>query len=188
MTDIIQRFITIDETDKGTICHSIKEGIRRCNAHLQHGAFTLGAYLLEAKRRRLWQWDGTEAKSFHHWCLHEVGYERSQVKNLMGITEKIAPLIANRLATRPDLGEIPPTNLIRLLPYLENKTDEEKYELLDEARNTSSRGLEYNLRNRDGKVAPDECSHEDMQVFLLEQCPTCGGKWKKEFQEFKGEE
>jgi hypothetical protein len=162
--EIISSLIQIDESSKSTIVHSIKAGIEGLKRNMCHQIFQLGAYLIAAKAHQIYLIDGSGAIDFAQWLESEVGIKRSTGYDAMAVTEKLFPIIGKY----PELDGILPTRLIRLLPHIRGKSEEEVVELLHKAKTSTCKHLEYTLRDN----PPDECKHE-AELWYYEKCKHC---------------
>ena len=166
--EILNALIVIDESSKSSIVHSIKSGIEGCKRQMCKSIFVLGSYLIAARAYSVWSSDGSGAHDFSEWLESEVGIKRSTGYDAMAVTEKLYPYISNQ----PDLQSIFPTRLVKLLPHIKGKSDDEVVELLHMAANATCKGIENNLK----KVPDDTCPHEESEAW--NRCLKCGKFWK----------
>jgi hypothetical protein len=162
--EILQQLIVIDESSKSTIVHSIKTGIENCKKVMAKSIFVLGAFLIAAKAHQIYLMDGSGAHDFAEWLESEVGIKKSSGYSAMAVTEKIYPIIGKY----PELEGIEATRMVRLLPYIRGKSEDEVVEMLHKAKTSTCKHLEYTLRDN----PPDECKHE-AELWYYEKCKHC---------------
>jgi hypothetical protein len=162
--EILQQLIVIDESSKSTIVHSIKTGIENCKKVMAKSIFVLGAFLIAAKAHQIYLMDGSGAHDFAEWLESEVGIKKSTGYDAIAVTLKLFPVIGKH----PELDGILPTRMVRLLPYIRGKSEDEVVEMLHKAKTSTCKHLEYTLRDN----PPDECKHE-AELWYYEKCKHC---------------
>jgi hypothetical protein len=165
---ILNALIVIDESSKSSIVHSIKTGIENCKKVMTRSIFVLGAFLIAAKAHQNYLMDGSGAHDFAEWLESEVGIRRSTGYDAMAVTSKFYPIVGRH----PELENILPTRLVRLLPHIKGKSEDEVVEMLHMAANATCKGIENNLK----KVPDDTCSHEESEAW--NRCLKCGKFYK----------
>jgi hypothetical protein len=133
--------------------------------------FIIGRLLEIAEKQRIWEHDGTCAKSFMHWCTDAIHMKRTTVQRIRTIYQTFAPRLG-------ELGElilsIDKMKLALISSRVSKMTDEQEViELLYDCQSNSYRALENNLREKSGLIPSDNCDHE-FKVKTVEKCIYCG--------------
>ena len=137
----------------------------------KRGFLKLGEAIFYIKAEKLWKYDGTHCPSFKSWAENALHISVSQAHRLAQIYTEVGHLLSTRIDD--DLA-IDVSKITLLLPYLEGQTDEVKTDLLKEASLLSVEALRNNLAEKVGKVATDNCEHEETEE--IRRCLKCG-KW-----------
>lgn len=136
------------------------------------GYLLMGKAIHYIKEEKIWQYH-TEHTTFKYWIEHELQISVAQAHRLSQIYQEVGHIL-------PDIPiEIGKVTL--LLPYLHNKTDEQKAELLVGARDCSIEDIRNNIRDWNGNsaIATDVCIHETTEAY--QRCVRCG-KWLRSEQ------
>ena len=141
-----------------------KEGLR----HSRHGFVLMGKALYTLKKEKLWRKEIEHMPSFKYWVEHSLHISIAQALRLIQIYQEVGHL----------LDEFPAeiSKVTLLLPYLHDKTDDEKKALLTMANECTVEDLKNNIKEMHGQKekCTDNCPHSDLEAFY--KCKRCG-KW-----------
>jgi len=130
------------------------------------GALQIGRALKRIQEGNLFLTDGCD--TFPAYCEKTWGFRRSSAYNFIAVYQTWGQAIL----ANPEFQSVDPTRLIRLLPLIEK---EDKDELLRDAVFIPDKaGFEANIRNRQGKAAPDQCEEHTWEPIPYQQCTVCG--------------
>ena len=143
------------------------EGVRMS----RNGFLTMGQAIHIIKKERLWRYDIEHIPSFKYWVEKSLHISIAQAHRLEQIYREVGEVL------KDDAIDIEISKITLLLPYLSDKTDEEKKEMLSMAADLTVENIKNNLKEMTGKgIATDVCSHTDVETVL--RCRKCG-KWLK---------
>jgi hypothetical protein len=143
-----------------------EKDIQEGKKHGLIGAIKIGRALKAIKDGNLWLPSGCQ--SFEQYCEGTHGFKKSTGYAMIGVWDTWGEY----LLQHPELQGVDITRLFRLLPHVDDKNPQD---LLTMAATVPDKaGFEANLRNMDGKTAPDQCEQHDFQPLGILQCTVCG--------------
>ena len=158
----------------GNELYARRTGIMDGISKTLRGGLEVGRNLLAIKKGKLHMADGNHVSSFWQWVENELGISRAEAKKKMDAADKWGDVLENSVFTA-----ISDEKLILLSRLITSKTtDSEKKDLLHMAQEQTMRGLRDNIRERQGKVATDVCSHKEENQEAWNKCKDCGKFWR----------
>src|SRR5574343_506593 len=134
------------------------EGIRMS----RNGFLAMGQAIHIFKKERLWRYDIEHMPSFKYWVEHSLHISIAQAHRLEQIYREVGEVL------KDDAIDIEISKITLLLPYLSDKTDEEKKEMLSMAADLTVEDIKNNLKEITGNKdkATDVCEHLDVETVL----------------------
>jgi len=144
-----------------------ENGIR----NIRHGYLYLGKALYILKSEKLWRAMGNHILSWRQFCNKELHVSLVQANRLEQIYREVGSILGNI--------EIDVSKVTLLLPYLKNKTDEEKTELLLGMKDLTVEDVKNTIKDLEGKpeTATDVCLHNG-EIEIWNKCKVCGKMFK----------
>jgi hypothetical protein len=144
------------------------EGIRMS----RNGFLSMGQAIHIFKKERLWRYDIEHMPSFKYWVEHSLHISVAQAHRLEQIYREVGEVL------KDDAIDIEISKITLLLPYLSDKTDEEKQAMLSMAAGLTVEDIKNNIKEMtgNGDKATDVCEHDDLE--MISRCRKCG-KWIK---------
>lgn len=142
------------------------EGIRMS----RNGFLIMGQAIHIFKKERLWRYDIEHLPSFKYWVEHSLHISVAQAHRLEQIYRQVGDILEKESI------DIDISKITLLLPYLSDKTDAEKKDMLAMAADLTVEDIKNNIKDMTGKSdkATDVCEHQDTE--LISRCRVCG-KW-----------
>lgn len=137
----------------------------------------VGCLLSRAQKNQIHKHDGTMAKNFFNWCENEIHIKRTNAQRMIKVWETFSKHLDrhSELIMGVDF-----TKLALIAPYIEKMTDEDKVvDMILSAECNSYRAIEDNLREENGKIASDVCTHS-AGLRIITICKDCGKTIKTE--------
>ncbi len=132
------------------------------------GALQIGRALCRIQEGNLYLNNNDGWCRFEAYVEGEHGIKRSMAYNLMAVYRAWG----RQILENTEFQNVDPTRLIRLLPLIEKNDTAEL--LRDAVFIPDKAGFDANLRNRQGRTAPDQCSDHDFIPIPWTQCSKCG--------------
>jgi len=151
---------------------SVGQALRYHIAKQTENVFIIGRLFEIAEKQKIWEHDGTQAATFMNWAEKEIHLKRSTVQRIQSIYKTFAPM----LGTHGELIlSIDKTKLSLIAPVVDKMTDDEKItDLLFDCTTNSFRAMEANIKNAEGKIAPDQCLEHEWKTKVIQKCIHCG--------------
>jgi hypothetical protein len=140
------------------------EGTKDCiNGYLKRGK---AIHIL--KQQKLWIRDCAGIPSFKYYVEHELKISLSQAYRLEQIYKEVGNILENQRIAM-DISTI-----VLLLPYLHEKTDDEKMDILMANKDLPVEAIRNNILEEKGEreKATDVCEHLETEAY--ERCINCG--------------
>lgn len=140
------------------------EGMADCiNGYLKRGKA-----IYKLKKEKLWYVDCAGASSYKYYVEHELKISLSQAYRLEQVYREVGKALEKRRVP------IDISTIVLLLPYLHDKTDEEKIEILEANKELPVEAIKNNLLELKGESnkATDVCRHLETEAY--ERCVNCG--------------
>ena len=141
------------------------EGMNDCiNGYLKRGKA-----IYKLRNEKLWRVDCAGVSSYKYYIEHELKISLSQAYRL----EQVYKEVGKALEKNPVPLDI--STIVLLLPYLHDKTDEEKMEILEANKDLPIEAIKNNLLEETGKKekATDICPHDGV-MEQYKRCCNCG--------------
>lgn len=136
----------------------------------RNGWLMMGKAIHLIKKEKIWRIDIEHMPTFKYWVEHRLHISVAQAHRLSQLYEEIGHIAI----------DIPVeiTKVTLLLPYMKDKTDEEKKEMIMMASECSIEDIKNNIADMNGmpERATDVCTHADVEVWR--RCKFCG-RWMK---------
>ncbi len=155
---------------KGQRLHDLRELWRKGQLLSVNGYLLMGKAIHFLRQERLWQFEDNQVPTYKYWVEHELQISVSQAYRLEQVYLAVGEVLLD-IAIPIDISKV-----TLLLPHIEDKTDQEKADMLEEASNLTVEDIKNNLKDINGQPekATDVCEHEETE--LLSRCRQCG-KW-----------
>ncbi len=141
------------------------DGMKDCiNGYLKRGKA-----IYRLRKEKLWCRDCAGIASYKYYIEHELKISLSQAYRL----EQVYKEVGKALEKNPVPLDI--STIVLLLPYLHDKTDEEKLDILEANKDLPIEAIKNNLLEASGKgdKTTDRCLH-DGAMEQYERCCNCG--------------
>lgn len=150
----------------GDRIHEVMEWWANGLLNLRNGYILTGKAIYHLKKERLWRHYGSPSPSWKYWVEHELHVTCRHADRLAMIYVELGHLLPDILI---DISKV-----ATLLPYIHGKTDEEKVEMLNMAKDLRVEDIKNNIHEMKGEAITDGCDHPDTE--LISRCRICG-KW-----------
>jgi hypothetical protein len=152
--------------------HGIEQALKYHISKQTENVFIIGRLLELAEKQQIHKHTNSGAKNFMEWAEKEIHLKRSTVQRIQSIYKTFAPM----LGTHGELIlSIDKTKLSLIAPVVAKMTDDEKItDLLFDCTTNSFRAMEANLKNAEGKIAPDQCDNHVWKTKVIQKCTNCG--------------
>lgn len=110
--------------------------------------------------------------SFESWTFEQFGWKKSSAYNSIRAFERYGKIMVDN----PELLDVMPTRAIQLLPII--TTDDDAVESLHAAKELNDPDWKTYLRQRKGKVVPENCTCPPEKQVHLCQCSLCKRTYK----------
>lgn len=132
------------------------------------GYIMMGKSLYYFKKEKLWRKEIEHMPTFKYWVENSLHISIAQALRLIQIYTELGNLLEN---TPVEISKV-----TLLLPYLHDKTDDEKKELLTMANECTLNQLKDNIKEMQGDKdkCTDICEHREVEIFT--RCKLCK-KW-----------
>lgn len=148
--------------------HELTGKIIQLIGQITRNYLALGEALCTMREGRYYRQLGSHVETLDNFFT-EIRLGRSTAYNLMQVWEKFGKHIGDDV-------EIEYTRLVRALPVSKTLDNSRVSLLIEEARLLPSGAFYDTLRNLKGKIATDECGHEEREAW--EKCKCCQKFWK----------
>lgn len=141
------------------------DGMKDCiNGYLKRGKA-----IYKLKKEKLWERDCVGIASFKYYVEHELKISMSQAYRLEQVYREVGKALERRQVAL-DISTI-----VLLLPYLHDKTDDEKLDILEANKDLPVEAIKNNLLEEAGKKekCTDVCAHDGV-MEQYERCCNCG--------------
>lgn len=137
----------------------------------QNGYLYMGKSLCLMKEDNIYRAMGSHIISWKHFVENELHISKAQADRLIQIYRDIGALLEKHSMV------IDISKVTLLLPLLNGKTEDEKVDLLNMAKDCKVEDIKNNIKDLTGKgTTTDNCNH--MNTELVSRCKDCG-KWLK---------
>jgi len=135
------------------------------------GYLLMGKSIYFIKKEKLWKKEIEHMPTFKYWAEHALHISVAQADRLAQIYFELGHLLEN---IPFDISKV-----TLLLPYLRDKDDAEKKEILFMANECTVEDIKNNLKELKGEgTATDVCTHPESEIEYVPRCKACG-KWIK---------
>jgi len=162
---------TVLKNEKAERVFNLVNEIQKAKSETVRNFLIIGRNLDLIQKEKIWQYYGEHLKRFDDF-LKEIGIGRSTAYNCIAIWREFGGLLMSK---RLDIEYF---RLVKLLPVVKNKSEEEKESWLLKAENLTVEGFNDEIREAKGFLATDNCPHPEEERIYFYRCRKCG-KWVK---------
>ena len=150
--------------------HNIEQALKFHITKQTENVFVIGRLLELAEKQQIWKHTNSGVNTFMEWAEKELLLKRSTVQRIQSIYKTFLPMLDKHGALILSIGK---TTLSLVAPVISKMTDDEKItDLLYDCQSNSFRAMEANLKNMDGRIAPDQCVSHEFKTKIVEKCIT----------------
>ena len=136
------------------------------------GYLKMGKAVFFLKKEKLWKREVEHVPSFKYWVEHSLHISVAQAYKLAEIYERVGSVL-EKASIVIDISKV-----TLLLPFLIDKTDEQKIDILVHNKDLTYEDVKNNIADLKGTPgkATDVCSHDPQYLEQVTRCRNCG-KW-----------